>query len=364
MDGNDTEPVKGHSRHLGSVDPNFTVAVVIPTKDRPELLEEAICSALNQSHPPTEIVVVDDGSAVPVDGARLVQDYGRTLRVVRNEQSLGLAYSRNRGVEEATAEYIVHLDDDDLLATDATAECLSLFSEFPEVELVFFAAEGFGPNAEHFNRVQPEGIKRVVNLSAGAEIRPHILLLGRDLFPALLRTVPIAFQRVMVRKEKWKTISEMRWRVYCLDPAVRDNDAARLKISGPLRDSEWALYASCVCRKTFLVDRPLYLQRCQGQGYSSRPSNRKVHMVQKLEVIKHLVLASQNLVEFAEWKQQIRDASAQSCFNAAYQLHHAGDSASAWRFLKQAMATRMRLRHLRLAGRMCLQHGVTIKTRW
>ena len=101
-----------------------SVAVIIPTKDRPELLDETITSAQQQTQPPAEIIVVDDGSAVPVDDATLRARHGPNIRLLRNPVSQGLAYSRNRGVEECTADYVIHLDDDDLLAPNAIEICL------------------------------------------------------------------------------------------------------------------------------------------------------------------------------------------------------------------------------------------------
>jgi glycosyltransferase involved in cell wall biosynthesis len=39
------------------------VSVVIPTKDRPEMLRRAVSSVLGQTYAPIEVIVVDDGSA-------------------------------------------------------------------------------------------------------------------------------------------------------------------------------------------------------------------------------------------------------------------------------------------------------------
>lgn len=331
------------------------VAVVIPTKDRPEFLEEAIGSALNQSRPPMEIIVVDDGSKVPVDGARLCECYGPSVHVIRNDQSRGLAYSRNRGVEEATAEYIIHLDDDDLLAREAIEQCVAVLQNFPQVDLVMFSAEGFGPNADYFNRIQPEGVEHIIRMGKGEEVQPGIVLFYRALFPALLQRVPIAFQRVMSRKGIWETVSRLRWNTYCLDSSVADENAAKIRISGPLRDSEWARYASVVCRGIALINRPLYLQRCAGQGYSSRPENQQLHIRQGIEILSHLAQGAEKIPALAEWESEIQNALAKAYFDAAYQYYHSGDRSGAWRFLREAMSIRMTPKHLKLAVRMCIE---------
>lgn len=328
------------------------VAVIIPTKDRPEFLAEAIASARAQGHPPEEIIIVDDGSATPVDAKRLREAHGPTVRVLRNDASRGLAYSRNRGVEETCAEYVIHLDDDDLLAPDAIEQCCSVLQGLPEAELVFFAARGFGPNAEHFNEVQPEGVRRVIDLGRGREVLPNVILFGPELFAALLKTVPIAFQRVMVSKTLWETVSELRRNVYRLTPGVLSDDDARAKITGPLRDSEWARYAALVCRQTALINQPLYLQRCGNQGYSSLPANRDVHMRQGLEILSHLAEGTRLMPDLAQWRSQTNDALGQAHFDAAYQHHQSGHRKEAWTFLKKAMSSGIKMKHLRLAMRI------------
>lgn len=328
------------------------VAVIIPTKDRPQFLEEAIASALRQSLAPAEVIVVDDGSLVPVDNVALRSRHGPTVRTLRNAQSMGLAYSRNRGVEECTSEYVIHLDDDDLLTPDAIADCLAAMRAHPEVELVMFSVAGFGPNAAYFNRVHPAGAARVIELSQGSVVANGIVLFDKGLFPALLQTVPAAFQRVMTKVATWHKVSDLRRRVYRLDPDIPDDNTAKLRLTGPLRDSEWARYAAIVCNRTCLIQKPLYMARCAGQGYSSQPANRQAHSDQALLMLKRMASGAEALPELATWKGQIGQSLANAYFDTAYQWHQAGDRRQAWRNLRGAMTNGIEGRHLRLALRL------------
>ncbi len=127
------------------------VSVVIPVYDRPELLAEAVASVLAQTIVPLEIVVVDDGSSVPVDAttlaeaARDLMERGWTVQgligrssaaphadgfaaagrasadepqpeliVVRLPHSGFPGKARNAGVEAARGGLIAFLDSDDL----------------------------------------------------------------------------------------------------------------------------------------------------------------------------------------------------------------------------------------------------------
>jgi glycosyltransferase involved in cell wall biosynthesis len=83
--------------------------VIIPTRDRPDLLREAVDSALAQTAPSTEVVVVDDGSRPPVG-----LDADSRLRVVRHLHPRGVSAARNLGISLATTRYVTFLDDDDL----------------------------------------------------------------------------------------------------------------------------------------------------------------------------------------------------------------------------------------------------------
>jgi glycosyltransferase involved in cell wall biosynthesis len=89
------------------------VSVVIPTRDRWHLLEDALATALGQEETTLEVIVVDDGSSDETP-ARLAALPDPRLRVLRNPRSLGVAAARNRGIAAARATWIAFLDDDDL----------------------------------------------------------------------------------------------------------------------------------------------------------------------------------------------------------------------------------------------------------
>jgi glycosyltransferase involved in cell wall biosynthesis len=93
----------------GRIGPRATI--VIPTHDRPLLLERAVRSALAQTVEDIQVVVVDDGSAEPV---RLGIKDPRLL-VVRNPRSLGASAARNAGLRVAEGQWVTFTDDDDEL---------------------------------------------------------------------------------------------------------------------------------------------------------------------------------------------------------------------------------------------------------
>jgi glycosyltransferase involved in cell wall biosynthesis len=86
------------------------VSVIVPTRDRPDLLGTAVESVLQQSLGDVEVVVVDDG---PVEPVQLAAD--PRIRVVRLPVSRGLAGALNAGAREARGRWLATVDDDDRL---------------------------------------------------------------------------------------------------------------------------------------------------------------------------------------------------------------------------------------------------------
>jgi glycosyltransferase involved in cell wall biosynthesis len=88
-----------------------SISVVIPTYNRAEKVCRAIESALAQTVRDLEIIVVDDGSS---DDTALVlkSAFGDRIRYIP-QPNQGASVARNRGIEEATGEWIAFLDSDD-----------------------------------------------------------------------------------------------------------------------------------------------------------------------------------------------------------------------------------------------------------
>jgi len=92
--------------------PNDQVTVVIPTRNRPELVTRAVESALAQTYPELEVIVVIDGPD-PKTRACLDAIADPRLTVLELESNIGAANARNLGVQRAGGSWIAFLDDDD-----------------------------------------------------------------------------------------------------------------------------------------------------------------------------------------------------------------------------------------------------------
>jgi len=88
------------------------VSVIIPTKDRPEMLAQAVQSVLNQTFPDIEIIVINDGG-IDVKNVLDPLNLKRNIIYLKHDQNLERSAARNTGIYAASGKYIAYLDDDD-----------------------------------------------------------------------------------------------------------------------------------------------------------------------------------------------------------------------------------------------------------
>ena len=117
------------------------VSVIIPTRDRGQLVVDAVRSALAAPNPPAEVLVVDTGST---DGSvEEVERLGQGIRVLRGDFR-NPAKARNTGAAEAKGEYLGFLDSDDLLAAGKTSCLADVLASQPRAALVHGTTDVIG----------------------------------------------------------------------------------------------------------------------------------------------------------------------------------------------------------------------------
>ena len=108
----------------------LSISVVTPAYNAERYLDGTIRSALGQSLPPLEIIVVDDGST---DGTgEVARGFGGIVRCIRQENA-GPAAARNRGVREARGEFVAFLDADDEWLPHHLEEAARVLTAHPEL---------------------------------------------------------------------------------------------------------------------------------------------------------------------------------------------------------------------------------------
>ena len=105
------------------------ISVVIPTYNRYEFLKRAVQSVLNQTYPPSELIVIDDGSS---DATSQIQKDFPTLKYFY-QTNKGVSSARNLGITNASCEWIAFLDSDDEWHNDKLQHQVNFHNQNPDV---------------------------------------------------------------------------------------------------------------------------------------------------------------------------------------------------------------------------------------
>ncbi len=123
--------------------------VIVPAFNRADFLAESLESALSQTLPPLEILVVDDASTD--DTARVAQQFPVTL--IRHAKNLGIAGARNTGIAQARGEFVAFLDSDDVYLPEHLECTTDLLDSYPSADLAFTPITFFGEKSGKRNPV-------------------------------------------------------------------------------------------------------------------------------------------------------------------------------------------------------------------
>ena len=153
------------------------VSVILSTRNghRKGFLQEALRSVLEQSPPPAEVILVDDGST---DGTALwVRQNFREVKVLKNEGT-GLAAARNTGVRAAQYPWIAFIDDD-VWCPDKLARQLAQVDASSRPEATIWVARAARIHGNSGNQGPPARTPALAREMAGLSSRFSGLGIGR-----------------------------------------------------------------------------------------------------------------------------------------------------------------------------------------
>ena len=87
------------------------ISVIVPCFNGGRYLSQALTSIANQTIPPHETILIDDGST---DMSMAMAEEFPTVRIVRNSKDRGIGYTRQKGLDEADGSHVAFLSADDV----------------------------------------------------------------------------------------------------------------------------------------------------------------------------------------------------------------------------------------------------------
>ncbi|MHC4663838.1 MAG: PIG-L family deacetylase [Planctomycetota bacterium] len=138
------------------------VSIVVRTRNRPVLLEQALSSVVAQSYPPTQVIVVNDGGS---DVTEITEKFSTALNIelVNHPAHKGRAAAANTGLSHAKCRFVGFLDDDDLLLPNhietltAILEDSPLAAAYTAVEAVEYEVADGEPGKEISRKLKSDG---------------------------------------------------------------------------------------------------------------------------------------------------------------------------------------------------------------
>jgi O-antigen biosynthesis protein len=107
------------------------VSIIVPTYNRPELLQRALSSIARQSYRDFEVVVANDAGCDLEPYLESFESQFKLIYCIASVNS-GLAATRNLALSRASGELIAYLDDDDLFLPDHLEALVGFFDQVPE----------------------------------------------------------------------------------------------------------------------------------------------------------------------------------------------------------------------------------------
>ena len=172
----------------------INLSLIVPNYNCAAYLPDALDSALSQTLPDVEIIVIDDGSTD--DTARVLEQYkvADNLHIYRQENE-GISAARNAGLARARGKYVGLLDADDRWHKTKAAKHFDFMEAHPEIDLTYSwlqMIDEFGHATGRYQRpplLHPEFEDLLCRNLAGAAstvVFRRCLLGGKDLFDTAL----------------------------------------------------------------------------------------------------------------------------------------------------------------------------------
>lgn len=135
------------------------ISVVIPTRNRSDMLSRAIGSVLEQTMKDLEVIVVDDASTQDVEA--VVRSFADArLVLVRHATAKGGGGSRNTGILRARGEFVAFLDDDDEWLPEKLELQLATISSDDQPGMVYTGSFHIDQRSGHTHKVFCPGEQR------------------------------------------------------------------------------------------------------------------------------------------------------------------------------------------------------------
>ena len=202
-------------------------SIIVPVYNGEKYLDRCIDSIINQKYRNIELILVNDGS---IDNSSdICKKYARyDDRIIYIEQkNLGVSYARNKGIEEATGDYITFVDCDDYIDKD-TLKILNMKIEKEKCDIIKY---GYVKESKF--------VKKAYNFSIETNIKIIQKEYNEKVFPYIFKTYDLSnIWNAIYKKE---VISDLRF-----DENLKYGEDFKFMIQALLESKSLYIYSECL----------------------------------------------------------------------------------------------------------------------
>lgn len=129
----------------------YDVTIGIPVYKSEVYIRQALESALAQTYPSIEFLLIDDaggdGSLTIMQEIQQTHQRGTAVRIISHDRNLGVSASRNQIIEESQGDYLYFMDSDDLIAENTISILMQNARQY-DAEIVFGSYEKIETSGE------------------------------------------------------------------------------------------------------------------------------------------------------------------------------------------------------------------------
>jgi glycosyltransferase involved in cell wall biosynthesis len=120
------------------------VSIIIPCYNDSKYIEKCVNSALNQTYPNIEIIIVDDGSNA--ETKTVLKKLEPKITKLITQENQGQSIARNNGISNSNGVYILNLDSDDFFEPSFCEKAIKKFEDDDTISIVTCQANRFNEN--------------------------------------------------------------------------------------------------------------------------------------------------------------------------------------------------------------------------
>lgn len=249
-----------------------SISIVLCNYNDARFLPDSLGAICQQSVPPDELLIVDDGSTD--DSLEVISEYSRNfsfIRVLRNEENRGLMYSINLALQQARMDCIVWAAADDILLPNFLARNHACMDEFPQARITCSRLATFVDGTDVRTQYDESSHGAAFDFTS----KPHFL-------------DPVALRARLRQSYLWISGNAV--------VAQRDVLLAAGGIDERLEwHADWyAFYAAALRHGVCLIPETLALMRVRENTYSSSGANDQERQVKVLSELANILAEPRN----------------------------------------------------------------------